>query len=140
MVDYRSFRHPSQTELNSKMRVVIADQEPSARSAIGMLLNAQPDMELVGEASDLVDLLSQIKGNAPDVVILDWDVPGQRIDTLLDLLGLFDSPPAIVGLSVHAESRQAAMDVGVGAFAYKGEPPERLLAVIREIGKRDCNK
>ena len=114
------------------MRIVIADREPSTRSAIGMLLSAQSDMELVGEAADLVELLSQIKRSSPDLVILDWDVLGQRIDALLDLLGLFDSPPAIVGLSVHAENRQAAMQVGVGAFAYKGEPPERLLAVLRE--------
>ena len=119
------------------MRIVIADQEPSTRSAIGMLLNAQPDMELVGEAADLVDLLSRIKSTDPDLVILDWDVLGQRIDALLDLLELFDAPPRIIGLSVRAENRQAAMEVGVGAFAYKGEPPARLLAVIREIGQRD---
>lgn len=119
------------------MRIVIADQEPSTRSAIGMLLRAQPDMDLVGEATDLVDLLSQIKGTEPDLVILDWDVLGQRIDVLLDLLSLFDSPPTIVGLSVHEESRQAAMDAGVGALAYKGEHPDRLLAMIREIGKCD---
>jgi hypothetical protein len=94
-------------------------------------------MVLVGEAADLVDLLSQIKGNSPDLVILDWDVFGQRIDILLDLLSLFDSPPTIVGLGVHACSSQAAKSVGVGAFACKGEPPERLLAVMREIGMRD---
>ena len=70
-------------------------------------------------------------------MILEWDVLGQRIEVLLDLLSLFDSPPTIVGLGVHEESRQAAMKIGVGAFAYKGEPPERLLAVIREIRKRE---
>ena len=126
----------SQTELNSEMRIVIADQEPSTRSALGMLVRAQSDMELVGEAADLVDLLSQIKGNSPDLVILDCDVLGQRIDILLDLLSLFDSPPTIVGLSVHAVSRQAAMQVGVDAFACKAEHPERLLAAIRATRKQ----
>jgi DNA-binding NarL/FixJ family response regulator len=80
-----------------------------------------------------VELLSEIKANDPDLVILDWDVLGQRIDKLLDLLELFDKPPMIIGLSVHDENRKAAMDVGVAGFAYKGEPPERLLAVIRDV-------
>ena len=117
------------------MRIVIADQEPSARFALGMLIRSQPDMEVVGEASDLLELLCQIKANAPDLVILDWDVLGQRIDSLLNLLSLFDSPPGIVGLSTRAENRQAVVEAGVSAFAFKEEPPERLLAAIREAGK-----
>ena len=115
------------------MRIIVADQEPSTRSALRMLLTAQPDMDLVGEAADLVELLSEIKANGPDLVILDWDVLGQRIDRLLDLLELFDRPPTIIGLSVRAENRKAAMAIGVAGFAYKGEPPERLLAAIREV-------
>jgi DNA-binding NarL/FixJ family response regulator len=115
------------------MRIIVADQEPSTRSALRMLLTAQPDMDLVGEAADIVELLSEIKANDPDLVILDWDVLGQRIEGLLDLLELFDKPPMIIGLSVHDENRKAAMDIGVAGFAYKGEPPERLLAVIREV-------
>jgi DNA-binding NarL/FixJ family response regulator len=115
------------------MRIIVADQEPSTRSALRMLLTAQPDMDLVGEAADIVELLSVIKADDPDLVILDWDVLGQRIDKLLDLLELFDKPPMIIGLSVHDENRKAAMDVGVAGFAYKGEPPERLLAVIRDV-------
>jgi DNA-binding NarL/FixJ family response regulator len=115
------------------MRIIVADQEPSTRSALRMLLTAQPDMDLVGEAADLVELLSEVKANDPDLVILDWDVLGQHIDRLLDLLELFDRPPTIIGLSVRAENRKAAMDIGVAGFAYKGDPPERLLAVIREV-------
>jgi DNA-binding NarL/FixJ family response regulator len=115
------------------MRIIVADQEPSTRSALRMLLTAQPDMELVGEAPDIVELLSEIKANDPDLVILDWDVLGQRIERLLDLLELFDRPPTIIGLSVRAENRKAAMEAGVAGFAYKGDPPESLLAVIRQV-------
>ena len=115
------------------MRIIVADQESSTRSALRMLLTAQPDMDLVGEASDLLELLTEVKANDPDLVILDWDVLGQRIDKLLDLLELFDKPPLIIGLSVHDENRKAATVAGVAGFAYKGEPPERLLAVIRKV-------
>ena len=57
---------------------------------------------------------------------------GQTIEILLDLLGLFDRPSAIVGLSVHAEHENA--DASAAGFARKGEPPGRLLNVIREVG------
>ena len=117
------------------MRIIVADQEPSTRSALRMLLAAQADMDLVGEAADLVELLSEIKANDPDLVILDWDVLGQRIDRLLDLLELFHRPPTIIALGVHAEDRKVALDIGVAGFAYKGEPPQRLLAVIRQVQK-----
>ena len=116
-----------------KLRILIADPQRSARSALGMLLAAQPDLELAGEAADLAELLAEIKANDPDLVILDWDVLGQRIELLLDLLELVDAPPKIVGLSVRAENEEAARNAGVAAIAYRGEPPQRLLDVIRAV-------
>ena len=58
-----------------------------------------------------------IKARSPDLVILDWHGLGQRINALLDLLGLLQSPPVIIRLSVRAENRQAAVDGGVSGAA-----------------------
>ena len=125
----------SELDRAGPMRIILADHEPSSRSALGMLVAAQPDLELAGEAADLAELLTQIKAHDPDLIVLDWDVLGQRIEMLLDLLELFDGPPAIIGLSVHAASKKVAEEVGVAGLAYKGEPPERLLDVIREVSQ-----
>ena len=122
--------------MSAKLRILVADRQRSARSALGMLLAAQPDLEFAGSAADMVELLSQIKANEPDLVVLDWDVIGQRIEILLDLLELFDKPPTIVGLSVHTEHEKAAKDAGVAGFARKGEPPRRLLEVIRQVSRK----
>ena len=92
----------------SKLRILVADRQRSTRSALGMLLAAQPDLELAGEAADLVELLGQVKAHDPDLVVLDWEMLEQRIELLLDLLGLFERPPAIVALSVRAENETAA--------------------------------
>ena len=51
-----------------------------------MLIRPQPDLELVGEAGGIADLLAKIKATESPLVILEWDVLGQRIDTLMDLL------------------------------------------------------
>ena len=81
---------------DQKMRIVVASEDRSASSAIGMLIDAQPDLELAGDVSEIADLLVKIKSQRPDLVVLDWEMLGQRIDTLVDLLELFDEPPMIV--------------------------------------------
>jgi DNA-binding NarL/FixJ family response regulator len=113
------------------MRIVVASEERSTRSAIGMLIGAQSDMELAGDVADIADLLANIKAERPELIVLDWDMLGPRIETLLNLLELFDDPPGIVALSVHEESRDSALAVGAAAFASKADPPERLLEAIR---------
>ena len=85
------------------MHIIVASDNKSTRDAIAMLIRAQPDLELAGEAGDIADLLAKIKATESPLVVLDWDVLGQRIDTLMDLLQLFDQPPAIVALSVRED-------------------------------------
>lgn len=114
------------------MRIVIASEQRSTRAAIGMLLAAQPDFELAGGVADIADLLLIVKKERPDLVVLDWDALGKRIDTLQALLQLFDEPPLIIALSVHEGARAAALNAGVAAFAFKGDPPSQLLKTIRE--------
>ncbi|TWT81403.1 Oxygen regulatory protein NreC [Planctomycetes bacterium CA13] len=115
------------------MRVVVASQHRPTRSAIAVLIEAQSDLELTGDVADFTDLLANIKSKRPELVVLDWDVLGKRIDTLQALLELFDEPPLIIALSVHEEARSAAFDSGVAGFAFKGDPPSQLLKVIREF-------
>ena len=119
-----------------KMRIVVASEDRSAGAAIGMLIDAQSDLELAGDVSEIGELLVKIKAQRPELVVLDWEMLGQRIDTLVDLLELFDEPPMIVALSVHENLRDAALASGVGAFAFKGDPPSQLLDAIREL-RRD---
>lgn len=121
----------------SKSRIIVADRQRSARSAVGMMLAAQPDLEMVGEAADLVDLLAEIRAKHPDVVVVDWDVVGPRIEVLMELMELFDEPPAIVGLSVREENKKVAQDAGLAGFTCKGEPPDQLLKVIREVTNQE---
>ena len=122
-----------------KMRIVVASEDRSAGAAIGMLIGAQSDLELAGDVSEIGELLVNIKAQRPDLVVLDWEMLGQRIDTLLDLLELFDEPPMIVALSVHEDLRDAAMASGIVGFAFKGDPPTRLLETIRGL-RRDKNQ
>ena len=114
------------------MRVVIASEDRSTRKAIEILLNTQPDIESVETVADITDLLVSIKNSEPNLVVFDWDELGNNIGSLLELLELFERPPAIVALSVKAEVQRTAMESGITSFAYKGDPPDRLLETIRQ--------
>jgi DNA-binding NarL/FixJ family response regulator len=117
------------------MRIIVASDNKSTRDAIAMLVRVQPDLELAGEAGDIAELLAQIKATESPLVVFDWDALGQRIDTLMDLLELFHEPPAIVALSVNEGARADALSAGIPNFAHKREPPDQLLATIRESNK-----
>ena len=111
------------------MRIIVASENKSTRDAIAMLVRVQPDLELVGEADDIADLSVQIAATESPLVVLDWDTLAQQIDTLLQRL---EAPPAIVALSVCEDARADTLAAGIMSFAHKGEPPDRLLATIRE--------
>ena len=114
------------------MRILLADDQPKVRFALRTLLERQPGIEVVGEARNGPDLSTQIEPTRPDLVLLDWELPGESaLDTLSNLRTMY---PAlrVIALSGRSEARQAALRAGVDAFVSKSDPPERLLAAIRE--------
>ena len=60
------------------MRVLLADDQAWLRSAVRLLLEQEPDIEVVGEAAEANVLLSIIDAVAPDLLLLDWELPGSR--------------------------------------------------------------
>ena len=65
------------------MRVLIADDQPQVRSALRLLLRQDPAMVVVGEAGDAEEALKLAATRTPDLVLLDWELPGQRNGTTL---------------------------------------------------------
>jgi DNA-binding NarL/FixJ family response regulator len=113
------------------MRILLADDQPKVRFALRTLLERQPGIEVVGEARNGPDLRGQIEPTRPDLVLLDWELPGESaLDTLSNLRTMY---PAlrVIALSGRPEARQAALRAGVDAFVSKSDPPERLLSAIR---------
>ena len=113
------------------MRVLLADDQAKVRSALRLLLEQQPELEVVGEAAEVGGLLAQVRAIRPDLVLLDWELPGLQTVSLLPALRDLCPHLRVVALSGRPEARQAALDAGVDAFVSKGDPPERLLAAVR---------
>jgi len=116
------------------MRILIADDQERVRFALRVLLAQQPGVQVVGEAASGEALLAQAGAVAADLALVDWELP--RLAEAGGLPGIHRSAPAlqIVVLSSRPGVRQAALAMGGAAFVSKGEPPERLLTVIRRCG------
>ena len=118
------------------MRVLLADDQTKVRSALRLLLEQEPGLSVVGEAAEAEDLLVQVEVTQPDLVLLDWELPGLRTDDRLSVLRALCPQLKVIALSGQPEARRAALSAGADAFVSKGEPPERLLAALEDCRPR----
>ena len=118
------------------MRVLLADDQSKVRSALRLLLEQEPELSGVDEATDADELLAQVGMVCPDIVLLDWELPGLPHNDVLPALRARCPRLKVVALSGRPEARQAALAAGADAFVSKGDPPEKLLAAVNDCCHR----
>ena len=107
------------TEGREKIRTIVVDDEPLARSNLTVLLRLDPDVELSGECGSGTEAVAEIRRRKPDLVFLDVQMPECDGFDVLELLG-GDLPPAIV--FVTAYDRYALKAFEAGALDYLLKP------------------
>ena len=117
------------------IRVVLVDDQAMVRTGLRMVLAAEPDIEVVGEAADGAAGVRVVTEQQPDVVLLDVRMPG--VDGLeaarrIVAAGL---PTRVVVLTTFDEDEYvaAALRAGVSGFLLKVAPPEDLVAAVRTV-------
>jgi DNA-binding NarL/FixJ family response regulator len=117
-------------------RVLIADDQALVRGGFRMILEAQEEIEVVGEAADGLDAIALARELAPDVVLMDIRMPG------VDGLEATRRILAAGGAGVHVlmlttfdadEYVYQALKAGAAGFLLKSAPPERLVAAVRLV-------
>lgn len=118
------------------MRVVLADDQSWLRSAIRFLLEQMADIETVGEAVDAQHLRRLALDVRPDLVLLDWELPGMQVSgqrrALLGDLRVQNPNIQIIVMSGRPESSRTALAAGANAFVSKADPPEQFLAALQK--------
>lgn len=118
------------------MRVLLADDQPALRSAVRLLLEQEPGVNIVAEVADTQTLLARTADLHPDLVLLDWELPGlnHAAAARAVLNALYASCPnlQVVVFSGRPEANRHAMAAGASAFVSKADPPERLLAALHQ--------
>ncbi|MDM8519841.1 response regulator transcription factor [Anaerolineales bacterium HSG6] len=125
--------------LNYLMRVLLADDRSQVRSALRFLLEQETNLQVVGEAINATGLLQQLQTSQPDLVLLDWELPGMPITNLLTALRQQTPQVQIVVLSSRLEARPAALAAGIEMFISKGNPPEQLLSILQTMRRQKKN-
>lgn len=116
-------------------RVVLADDHTLVRSGIRRILEAQPGFEVVGEASNGAEALALVRGAAPDVIVLDLNMPGTSgLDVLAALKAARPSLRVVV-LTMHAgrEYVARAMKGGADAYLLKDSAVQDLVAAVEAV-------
>jgi DNA-binding response OmpR family regulator len=115
------------------LRILVADDDSRVRLALKTLLRQDSEPFLVRECSDIKTLAVQIKDFRPDLVLLDWELPGQPATVLLFAFHGLEFKPKVIILSARPESEYEAIAAGADAFVSKGDPPDSLMHTLRSL-------
>jgi two-component system response regulator NreC len=89
----------------AKIKLVLADDHAVVRSGIRMLLQAQPDMEIVGEAETGAQALEQVKAHRPHVVLMDIQMPDMNGITATRRIKESNAETAVLALTMHQDDQ-----------------------------------
>lgn len=108
-------------ETPKKIRLLLADDHPIVRQGLRLLLEADKQLTVIGEASDGRQALEQLKQLQPDVAILDIDMPQLDGFAVVRALQSLHLPVAVIFLTMHSEQElfEAALDLGVKGYVLK---------------------
>jgi DNA-binding NarL/FixJ family response regulator len=112
------------------MRILLADDQSEVRSALHLLLEQEAGLTIVEEVSEADELLAQVEMTRPDVVLLDWELPGLQASVVVPALRAVCPHLSVIALSGLPEARDSAISADVDGFVSKGDPPERLLETV----------
>ncbi len=119
------------------IRVLVADDHAVVRRGLVAILNAEPSMLVVGEASNGRDALRAVREHEYDVLVLDITMPDLGgLEVLRQIQGIRPQLPILI-LSVHSEEQYAARALKAGAAGYmnKESAPDELVSAINQVAR-----
>jgi DNA-binding NarL/FixJ family response regulator len=122
------------------IRVLIADDQALMRGGFRMILDAQDDIEVIGEAIDGRDAVEQVRRLHPDVVVMDVRMPGVDGIEATRRLTANDPPARVLILTMFGLDEYVfeALRAGASGFLLKDRPPEELVAAVRVVASGEA--
>lgn len=124
----------------SVIRVVLADDERMVRTALRVILDAEPDLEVIGEASTGAEAVPVVRELRPDVVLMDVRMPEiDGIRATEQILATLDEPPRIVVVTTFENDSYVydALRAGAAGFLLKRAAAEELVQAVRLVARSD---
>jgi two-component system nitrate/nitrite response regulator NarL len=117
------------------MTIVIADDHAAVRKSLRVLVECDPDLQLIGEACDGLEAVRAVHTLQPDLLLTDIKMPQMTGLEVLQYLRNEKNPVAVIILSNHSEPLyvEAAMRLGANAFVAKASGLDVLMTAIRSV-------
>lgn len=125
---------------STRIRIALVDDHAMVRQGLRMLLEADPELEVVGEASDRAGAVTLVAGSAPDIVFVDLMLGGDDgLDVIADLRARYPGTRVLV-LTGNREPRvhRSALQLGASGIVEKEAAPEVLLKAIRRVSEGEA--
>ena len=120
-----------------RLRAILVDDEPLARTQLASRLMAHPEIEIVGEAEDVPSAFELISSERPDVIFLDIKMPKKTGFALLPKLEAINPQPAVVFVTAFDEYAIRAFEANALDYLTKPVSPERLAKTIARLIKKE---
>jgi DNA-binding NarL/FixJ family response regulator len=122
------------------VRVVLADDHPMYRFGLRAVLDASPEVEVVGEASDGVELLAVVNRCTPDVVLTDLSMPRLSGAAAIDELSRRHPQLGVLVLTMHEDDASlfGALRAGARGYLLKGADREEIVRAVLAVAGGDA--
>jgi two-component system, NarL family, response regulator NreC len=118
-----------------KLRIVLAEDHNTVREGIKLLINAQKDMEVVGEAENGNEVIKKVEKLAPDVIVMDISMPELNGLKATKRLKKLNPNVKVLTLTRHTDNAylQQLLSAGVSGYVLKQSAPAELVRAIRAV-------
>jgi DNA-binding NarL/FixJ family response regulator len=128
------------SDLKTRLRILIVDDHPIVRDGLNLRISAESDLEVCGEAENVVQALEKVEATRPDLVMVDIALKASHGLELIEQLAARFPQVKMLVVSGFEESLYAERAVRAGANGYlnKQESNEKLIEAIRVVMRGDC--
>jgi DNA-binding NarL/FixJ family response regulator len=118
--------------VTDRIRLVIADDQALVRAGLRLILSAEPDLDVVGEAADGAEAIELVAAARPDVVLMDVRMPRMDGITATRRIAGVEGAPAVLVLTTFEDDDVlwGAVEAGAAGFLLKDTPADDLVAAI----------
>ena len=121
--------------MSASIRLILADDHPIVRHGLRQIIEADDALTIVAEVGEGKAALAAIQTHAPDVAVLDIDMPGLDGFAVVRALATFQTRPEVVFLTMHSEQElfEAALELGIKGYVLKESAVTDIVAAIKAV-------